>query len=319
MDARKRLSLSILVLILVLLIGAAGFHALGLGLLDALYMSVVFLTTTGARDVSRMGNRAEIWSILVIVFGATAAAVAFSNLLAVVAGGELRKIIGRRKLETKIQNMRNHHIICGYGRMGSLVCEELKARGVHFVVVDNDESKTTLLEEQGLLYILGDATEEQILTQAGIHKARGLVSVVGTDADNVYVTLTARGLNSELQIVALARGKGTETKLLRAGANRVESPHKIGALRMTNLLLRPAIVDFADVATRGVEFEIKEIEIPPDSPLAGKHLKESRLRERENVMVVAIKRKDGATLFSPNAETELKPGDTLITIGQSPA
>jgi voltage-gated potassium channel len=319
MDARKRLSLSLLVLILVLLVGAAGFHALGLGLLDALYLSVVFLTTTGARDVSKMGALAEIWSILVILIGATAAAIAFSNLLAVVAGGELRKIIGRRKLETKIQGMRNHHIICGYGRMGSLVCEELKAREVPFVVVDNDEAKTVHLEEQGLLYILGDATEEEILVRAGIRNARGLVSVVGTDADNVYVTLTARGLNSDLQIVALARGKGTESKLLRAGANRVESPHKIGALRMTNLLLRPAIVDFADIATKGVELEIKEVEIDSDSPLAGKHLKESQLRERENVMVVAIKRKDGSTLFSPTAETELKPGDTLITIGQSPS
>ncbi len=319
MDARKRLSLSLLVLALVLLIGAGGFHALGLNVLDAFYLSVVMITTTGARDVSRMSAMAEIWSILVILFGATAAAVAFSNLLAVVAGGELRKIIGRRKLETKIQSMRNHYIICGCGRMGSLVCEELKARGVHFVVVEKDETKTAQLEEQGMLYILGDATEEQILVRAGIKNARGLISVVDTDADNVYVTLTARGLNGDLQIVALARGRGTESKLLRAGANRVESPHKIGALRMTNLLLRPAIVDFADVAAKGVEFEIKEVEITPDSPLAGKQLKESQLRQKENVMVVAIKRKDGATLFSPTAETQLRPGDTLITIGQTPA
>jgi len=304
-------------LVLVLLVGAVGYHALGYGVLDSFYMSVIFLTTTGARDAGLLGWKTVVWSIFVILVGATVGLVAFSNLLAMVTGGELRKIIGRRKLETKIQSMAGHHVICGYGQIGMPVCEELHDKKVPFVVVDNDPAKASVLDARGYLHILGDATEEEVLIHAGIRNAKGLVTALASDADNVYVTLTARGLNGKLQIVAVSEGKGTETKLMRAGADRVINPHQIGATRITNLLLRPAIVEFSDVATRGVELEIGEVEISSDSPVAGKLLRDSQLREKSGAMVVAIKRSDGTTIFAPTAEMVLKPGDTLITIRKS--
>lgn len=319
MDARKRLIASLVILFLVFLIGAAGFYALGVPTaLESAFMTIITLTTLGARDVRdvHLGSGGELWTMILITVGFVVVAYAFSNLLALMTGGELRKLLGRRKLENKIKSMRNHFIICGYGWVGRLICEQLHDEGIGFVVIDNSEKETAAAEEQGHLYILGDASDEETLTQAGIKRAKGLVSVLNNDANNTYVALTARGLKKELMIVARAESQATERKLLMAGADRVVCPHRIGARRITNLLLRPGIVEFVDVAARGLELEVNEVNITEGSPLAGRELRNSRLREDGGVMVVAVKRADGTTIFSPTAETVLKQGDTLITIGQ---
>ncbi len=175
---------------------------------------------------------------------------------------------------------------------------------------------TQQLEQKQILYLLDNAAEEHTLINAGIKRAKALITVLDNDSDNVYVTLTARGLNSNVQIVARAESPESEKNLIRAGANRVVSPHQIGAMRITNILLRPAIVEFVDVAAKDVALEIDEIEISDDSELVGKQLKDSNLRQKSGMIVVVIKRRDGTIIFSPTADTVIKSGDILITIGK---
>jgi len=317
LNARKRLVISLVILFLVFWAGAVGYRLLGVSTnREAAYYAVETITRLGARDVKELGPWGEIWSMIVVTVGFAVAAYAFSNLLALTAGGELRTIFGRRKLENKIKNMHDHYIVCGYGRTGQMICDNLHSNNAAFVVIDVSPDKTSQLDKSGYLYIQGDASDEEILLESGIKRAKALVTVLSADADNVYVTLTARGLNRNLTIVARAETGATEKKLLMAGADQVVSPPRIGAMRITNLLLRPAIVDFADVAARGLELEIDELVIGEDSPIAGKQLRESRLREEAGVMVVAVKQSDGTTILSPPAETVLKQGDTLITIGR---
>jgi len=317
MDARTKVTISLLVLLAVVMVGAAGYHILGLDVLESIYMAVITLTTVGARDVDKLGRPGELWTIIFIAVFFTVAVYTFSNLLALVAGGELRKVLGRRHLQDKIKALRDHIIVCGYGGMGKLVCQDLLAHSVPVVVVDSSADKTTELEEAGVLYVLGDATEEQTLLTAGIEHARGLVATLPHDSDNVYATLTARSLRSSLKIVARAELASTENKLIRAGADRVVCSRKIGAARITNLLLRPAIVELVDVASRGVELEVGELTVEAGSPLANKPLRDSGLRESTGAMVVAIRRKDGTTIYSPPPQTVLLEGDSLITIGKS--
>jgi len=308
------LIVSLVVLLLTVVVGTAGYRLFGYAYTESVYMAVQTIVRLGARDVQGPGQ--EIWAIVVVAVGACAAVYAFSTFVALITGGELRKMFGRQKLENKIKSMRNHYIVCGYGRMGQLICEDLRKADVPFVAVDNSEQRTAMLEEKGSLYIFGSASDEAVLVRAGIKRAKGLVAVLGNEAENVYITLTARGLNSNLMIVSKAESQRTENKLLMAGANRVVCPHQIGAMRITNLLLRPAIVEFVDVAAKGLALEIDEVVVTDDSPFVGRALAESKLRERVGAMVVAIKRLDGTAIYSPTADTVLEVGDTLITIGQ---
>lgn len=315
MDVRKRLTISLVILVLVFLTGMAGYRLFGYDYSDSAYMAVQTIARLGARDVSHDPWQ-QVWSIVVVTVGVVAAAFAFSTLIALMTGGELRKIFGRQKLENKVKSMRGHYIVCGCGRMGGLICDDLHEAGVPFVAVDVSEQRTAGLEEKDYLYILGDASDDKTLARAGIHHAKGLVAALGNDAENVYTTLTARELNSNLMIVSRAESQATENKLIMAGANRVVCPHQIGAVRITNLLIRPAIVEFADLAAKGLELEIDELALTEDSPFTGKMLKDSQLRERAGAIVVAIKRADGTAIYSPTADTVLEVGDSLITIGQ---
>lgn len=316
LSLHTKLLLAVLCLIGVVAIGTAGFYFLGLELREALFMSVTTIALLGARDVDKLGAAGEIWTIILLVIGFTVASISFSYLLATITSGELRKILGRRQLESKIKSLKNHFIVCGYGRMGMMVCENLLEENVPFVVVEKDVNKTNLLEQREIPYILGDATEEETLIEAGIGRAKGLLAVLGDDATNIYVVLTARGLSNNIMIVARHEAPGTEQKLLRAGANKVISPHKICAYRITNLLLHPTIVEFVEITSRDVELELDEIVVREEMPFAGKSLRESELRKQYGIMVVAIKRKDGSTVFSPTAEEIILPGDVLITIGK---
>jgi voltage-gated potassium channel len=225
--------------------------------------------------------------------------------------------MGRRKLLSKISQLGGHIIVCGYGRMGQTVISQLTQRGVTVVVIDNDPAKTTELEELGVLYILGDAAEEETLRQAGVMQARGLVAVLPEDSANVYVTLTARGLRDDLNIAARAEQLSAEPKLQRAGANRVICPSVIGAIRVANVMVRPNVADFIEVTAKGVELELDEYLVGPESPLKDQTLKGADLIRKAGVIVVAIKRADGETVFNPKAEEHIREGDTLIVIGPS--
>ncbi len=316
MSPQRKLLVSLLVLLGVLVIGSIGFSVLeGASLLDSVYLTVITLSTVGYERPEWVHDGGKIWLILVIVFGVTAVAIAFSSLQAMVVGGVVRQALGRRKLETKISQLSGHVIVCGYGRMGKTVVEDLRHRNVPLVVIDESPERTAGLEELGILYVLGDATEEETLLRAGLKPARALVTLLQGDSDNVYVTLTARALDSDLMIVSRAEYQSTEPKLKRAGANHVITPQRIGATRVVNTLTRPYVVDFVDLAAKGVEIEMDQFEVRADSPICGKTLRSSDLRQRAQAMVVAIRHADGKTTFDPDPEDILRAGDNLIMLG----
>jgi len=317
MTSRRRLFISILVLLAVYWIGVAGYLAIGrdVSLLEAMYITANALSTVGARELAGQTSATTIWTIFIIIFGVIAVMVAVSLLIALIVEGEVGRLIGSRQLESRIKHMQNHIIICGLGRMGSMLVKQLQDRKVPVVVVEKDPEVCREAEKLKTLYILGDATDEASLEKAGIDRARSLVAVLKSDADNVFVTLTARQVQPNLMIVARAEQFSAEAKLRRAGANRVISPQAIGAERITNVLTRPHLMDFVEVAAKGIEFEMDAVVVSPDSPIAGKTLREADIRANANVMVVAIREPDGTTRFNPPANEVLHPKNTLITIG----
>lgn len=223
-------------------------------------------------------------------------------------------------MERQIHKLKNHIIICGYGRVGRIICGEIhRTKPTPLVVIDNDSTVTARIEEEGHLYLLGDATEEECLLKAGIRSAKGLATALDSEADNVYITLTAKGLNPNLFIIARAGRIGSEKKLLQAGANHVVSPHQIGGYRMAQALLRPNVTEFIDFATHdpGTGLGMEEIPVRPSSKLADVALVDSGIRKELDLIIVAIKKADGKMLFNPASHTTIQIGDTLIALGQT--
>ena len=222
-------------------------------------------------------------------------------------------------MERQIQKLKNHYIICGYGRVGSIICEEIKkSKPAPVVVIDSDSTLTPKIEEHGYLYLLGDATREEVLLQANIASAKGLATALDSEADNVYITLTAKGLNPNLFVLARAGRIGSERKLERAGADRVVSPHQIGGFRMAQALLRPHVTEFIDFAFTDLDTNINMEEIPvrPNSKLSDISLVDSGIRQRFDLIIVAISKASGEMLFNPASQTRIQIGDTLIALGQ---
>ncbi len=318
MNARTRLILALLVLLALFFVGTAGYMIIDdASFGDAAYMTAITLSTVGFREVFDLSPAGRVWTILVCAFGIGTAFTAFGVVTAMIVSGEVGRLLGSRKLQSQIDELHEHVVVCGYGRMGTLVTNELRERHVPLVVIDNDSRRARELEDRRILHVPGDASEEATLVRAGIQRARALVAVLPHDADNVFVTLTARGLRKDLFIVSRAEQAASEVKLLRAGANRVISPQALGASIIANVLTRPHVVDFVDVAAKGVELEMDQHVIGADSPMRGKTLRDSNLRQRANVMVVAIKHADGHTTFNPGPDAVLNENDTIITIGQA--
>lgn len=316
MPAQKKLLIAVVALVAVFLIGTTGYHVIeqDVGLGDAAYMTIISITTVGYEPVWELSTTGRIWTAAILVFGILVVTVALASLQAMIVGGELRGILGRRKLQNQISKLSGHYILCGYGRMGKLIGDQLVQRGKKVVVVERDTARTVLAEETATPYVLGDATHEETLTAAGIERAGGLVAALGTDADNVFVTLTAAGMRKPMPIIARAEYFDSEPKLRRAGATHVVCPHAIGATRMANLLARPAIAHLVDITTAGSEWEMDEVLVAPKSAMVGQSLRDLKLRERCNAMVVAIRGVDGKTQVNPSAEQTVGAGDVLVVI-----
>ena len=322
MDPVRHLRFSIAALVTVIAFGTLGYAMIeDWQAFDALYMTIITLATVGFREVHELSPEGKIFTIVLIISGTGIIAYTLSSLIQFTLEGQLRKILGRKKLESRIGKLRDHYIICGYGRIGHLICREFQSRPTPFVIVEQNPNNIERLEREGYMYVEGDATDDETLQAAGIEHAKGLITAVTSDTDNVYITLTARGLNPKLFILARAGEEGAEKKLMRAGASKVISPYTIGASRMAQAILRPSVVDFIELATASehLALQIEEIRIAADSVLAGKNLINSGIRQSMGIIIVGIKESDGKMTFNPPPEKNIEPNSVLIILGERPA
>jgi len=319
LSPEKRLVISLLVLVGVFVFGAAGYLVVDdephrtVG--DAVYMTVVTLSTVGFKEAWKLSPKDRIWTITVIIFGIASVSVAFTSLLTLFVSGDLRSYRERRKMKSTIDELRGHVILCGHGRMGSVVAHELTEQKIPLVVIDNNKDGEEALHAAGISYIIGDATDEDVLARAGLSSARALVLCLPSDADNVFVTMSAHTLVPELMIIARGEQPTTGAMLERAGASRVIFTHAVGAKRICNILTRPNVVDFVDVMSRGVDLEMDEYVVVAESGLVGRSIGDSLVRRKTGAIVVAIKRADGETIYTPDPEVVLGAGDALIIVG----
>ena len=320
MTKTRNLIFAAFMLTLIVSIGTAGYMVLEKWhFLDSLYMTVITLTTVGFSEVHPLNEQGRILTMTILLSGLGVVGYLVGTLTQILVEGQLLRIMGRKKLERQIEKLKDHIIICGYGRVGRIICEEIyRSKPTPLVVIDSDSTVTAKIEEDGHLYLLGDATEEQCLLRAGIRSAKGLATALDSEADNVYITLTAKVLKPSLFIIARAGRIGSEKKLLQAGANHVVSPHQIGGYRMAQALLRPNVTEFIDFATHdpGAGMGMEEIPVRPNSKLTDVALVDSGIRKELDLIIVAIKKSDGTMIFNPASHTTIQIGDTLIALGQ---
>jgi voltage-gated potassium channel len=307
-----------MLLLAVMAIGTAGYHYIeGWPWFDGFYMVVTTLTTIGYQEVHPLSHPGRVFNVFVILAGVSLVLLGVGALSQALLEFELQSFFGRRRMEREIGRLDGHYIICGMGRVGRSVARELRRKPVPFVIVENAEVKRQRFANENWLVIAGDATLEATLRQAQIGRARGLIAATTTDATNLYVVLTARGLNPGLKIIARASEDGAEKHLLTAGADSVVSPYSFAGQRIAQSLLRPHVVTFLDTATThlGMDLEIGEIHITTGSKFAGKTLETSRIRQERGIIVLAIKRRDSMR-FNPAPDERIEPDDCLIAMGE---
>ncbi|MBO8130254.1 MAG: potassium channel protein [Candidatus Marinimicrobia bacterium] len=315
-DTFRHIKAAIIFLTGVIVFGTIGYIVIEKwNFIDSFYMTIISITTTGFEEVHPLSHTGKIFTILIIVFGISA--------IAYTAGRATQYFIEEyffrsRRMMEKIRKLKDHYIVCGFGRMGKQICKELKNNGASFVVIESNPEQQETLKESGYLYIEGDATNDETLIESGVKRAKGLVSVVEKDADNIFVTLTARDLNRNLFIVTRAINEGSERKLIKAGANRVIKPYELGGHRMVQMLLRPYVVDFIDiVGKRGVyNLAMEEIQVEDGSILVGSKIAETPIRRELNIIVIAIYTKEGKFIYNPGPNVIIQSNDTLIVIGE---
>ena len=309
---------ALIMLGLVLLIGTAGYAVIeGWKILDAIYMTVITITTVGYGEVRAVSPTGRVFTIALICMGMGIIAYTLGMVAQAMVELQVRSILGRKRLGLKIKSIKNHYILCGYGRIGRIISHELKASRIPLLVIDNNPDSKQGLEQQDIPYIIDDATSEDVLIEAGIERAKGLISVVLSDADNLFITMTARGLNPGLFILARAEEEKSHKKLLRAGANRVVLPYLIGGQKMAHTITKPAVTDFLELTIhdKDIELEMGELLVKDRSRLKGVTLADSGIRQEMNVIIVAIRKENGEMAFNPSSETRIETGDTLIALG----
>jgi voltage-gated potassium channel len=316
MNPLKRLIWGIIALVVIIATGTVGYLLIeGWSFLDSLFMTITTITTVGYDEVHPLSDGGRIFSSFLIVGGVGGALYALTAIVAYVVEGEFGTTLGRRQMKNKIGKLKEHFIICGYGRVGQEIANVFTEEKVPFVVIDINKDRIAYAEESNRLYLFADATNDDVLREAGIERARGLVVAVDGDAESTYITLSARQLQPDLFIEARSTGSEAEAKLKRAGADRIISPNNIGARRMAMLALRPSVVDFIDTVTyrSGRELQMENIAVNEDSALAGLAVEDARRRTRVNIL--AINKKSGRIVTNPIAEEKLETGDILIAMG----
>ncbi|MGE5789819.1 MAG: potassium channel family protein [Syntrophaceae bacterium] len=315
----NNLKIALIFIVILIVIGTVGFNLIeGWDVLESFYTTVMTLTTIGYGDFAPKTRAGMIFTVMLVIFGVGTMLYTVGLVAQTMVEGRLMNLMGRGKMEKTIEKMNNHYIICGCGRIGMLIAKELAAEKVPFVVVDNRPGVIERLQEEGIVYFQGDATHDKCLIGAGIKRARGIVCVLPTDAQNLYVILTAKELNPKIWVLARSEEEQSEHRLLRAGADRVISPYTLGGSRMAMAILRPAMLDFIEITTRRQSLELRMDELPicEGSPIIGKSLEASEIRQRYGLIIVAVKKESGKMIFNPLASYVIQSGDKLIALGE---
>ena len=285
---------------------------------DAFYMTLITMTTVGYAEIHPLSHAGRVFNSFLIIFGVTTILVAMGAMTQTIIELEFGDVIGKRRRRHMIDKLKDHFIICGYGRVGRGAAAELQRAGVPFVVVDEDAERVERAMMAGLLALTADATHDEVLRQAGIERARGLVAALATDADNLFVLLSAKGLNPRIYVATRAAEEGAEDKMRRAGADAVYAPYAITGHRLAQSLLRPHVVQFLDFSAKdiGQDIAIEQVRVAETSEMVSKTIRDMQLGRDLGVIVMAIRNRDGSMLFNPPADTAVRAGDYLIVMGR---
>lgn len=299
-------------------LGTIGYSLIeGWSLAESFYMTMITITTVGYGEVHNLSTMGRMFTVTLLLMGVGTVFYATASVAEAMIEGRIRQIFGRRKLVKELERLEDHHIICGYGRIGFTIAREYARESLPCVVIENDESIATRLDAEGRLVIFGDATLDETLIRANVKKAQSLVCTLATDADNVFVTLTARALNPRLFILSRAARESSISKMEAAGANRVVSPYIMGGIRMAQSVLRPKLASFLDEVTSHAktDLDFEEVNVPPESNLAGMALRESRISQDTGVYLLSIRQHDGRMRFNPGPDFQIQAGDRLYALG----
>ena len=308
-----------LILLIIITIGTSGYVIIeGWSPLESFYMTIITISTVGFGEIRQLSSQGRIFTVFLIFFGMGVIAYILKNSAQLMIEAQIKYIIGRSRLEKRLKSLKDHYIICGFGRIGKVIVEELIYNKVPIAVIEGQKEVVEPLQDLEVPFVLDDATNESALLKAGIERAKGLVAVVKSDADNLFIVMSARSLNPKLFILARAGDENTEKKLLRAGANKVVSPYLIGGKKMAHTILRPAVADFIEFTTheRKMGLELEELKVGPASKIKGVTLIDSGIRKDMDVIIVAIKKMDGNMQFNPSSNTVIEEGDILIALGK---
>lgn len=314
----RRIVVLVILSVLLLAFGTVGYMFIErYSFIEAIYMTVITVSTVGFTEVRPLDDPGRVFTVVLILTGAGFIGFNIAYFSQLLLDANLTELYRRRKLKRLLSQLKEHFIICGYGEMGQIVAQVLLKAGVPVVVIENDEALAPRFVEKGILHIIGDATEEENLVDAGIMRAKGIVALVSRDTENVFIVLTARDLNKDLLIFSRAGTPGTDKRLVKAGANRVVSPFALGATRIAHNILRPTVTDFLELALsgEGMELSMEELRIPSGADLVGKELIHSGIRGHYNLIIVGIKRSDGTMIYNPSPQETLLEGDILVAIG----
>jgi len=302
-----------------IIVGSLGYYSIGGSdwtLLDSLYMTIITLASVGYGEVHELDNLGKIWSILLIIFGVTGIGVLFRTINEEFIQSQL---FWKKKMKKTISKLKNHYIICGYGRMGAVIAKELSEKGQEFLIIEHNEQKIEIIREKGMICLQGDATSEETLKSAKIDKASGVAVVLDTDQDNLFVTMSIKTIYPDTFLLSRCSRKENQSKLIRAGANKVINPYISGGHRMAEILIKPLVEDSISVVSpkdSKINLTIDEISLNGVHKYDGKTIKESKIRDKFDVSIVGIMKNDGKSVINPSSEEVLSTDQTIILIGE---